>query len=161
MKHVNKETGGRFLGCSRFPRCKNTRDKQQANNFCSNGHARTKFNTAHNSGGSRRCLICSPLVSKSSSSSYRYSGTGGASSGSGLIDTNLYCRNGHRRTIENTYVRPNGERECGICRGRTTSRPSLNDTILYCRNGHRRTIENTYMRPNGARECGICRKNAR
>ena len=28
----------------------------------------------------------------------------------------LFCRNGHLRTDEDTYVRPDGERECRICR---------------------------------------------
>jgi hypothetical protein len=38
------------------------------------------------------------------------------SSQSSTTDTDLYCRNGHKRTAENTYIRPNGERECGVCR---------------------------------------------
>jgi hypothetical protein len=62
VKHVNKTNGGRFFGCSRYPRCSNTRDKQQAKSFCSNGHARTSRNTALNSDGSRRCLVCRPLT---------------------------------------------------------------------------------------------------
>ena len=116
IKHVNKSTGGRFFGCSRYPRCENTRDKQQAKNFCSNGHARTSQNTAYNSDGSRRCLVCRPLSKESPSSSYRESQTKGTSNRPSSYDSNLFCRNGHKRTSQNTYVRPDGERECRVCR---------------------------------------------
>lgn len=116
VKHVNKSTGGRFFGCSRYPTCDNTRDKQQAKNFCSNGHVRTSQNTDYNSDGSRRCLICRPLPNESRSYDFLGRTGGKPSSQSSTHDTNLYCRNGHKRTTENTYIRPNGERECGICR---------------------------------------------
>lgn len=116
VKHVNKTTGGRFFGCSRYPTCDNTRDKQQAKNFCSNGHERTSQNTAYNSDGSRRCLICRPLPKESPSSNFRGTNSGRTASQPSSRLTNLYCRNGHKRTTENTYVRPNGERECVICR---------------------------------------------
>jgi hypothetical protein len=152
VKHVNKTTGGRFFGCSRYPSCDNSREKQQAKNFCSNGHARTSQNTDYNADGSRRCLICRPIPK----------------------DT---CSNGHARTSQNTDYNADGSRRCLICRplpkepasdsfrgtnsGRTSSQPSSYDTNLFCRNGHKRTTENTYVRPNGERECGVCRKNAR
>jgi len=116
VKHVNKKTGGRFFGCSRYPSCDNTRDKQQAKKFCSNGHPRTGLNTKYNTDGSRRCLICRPLSKDSPSGSFRGTNSVGTTSRSGSNDTNLYCRNGHERTTENTYVRPNGDRECAICR---------------------------------------------
>ena len=116
VKHVNKTTGGRFFGCSRYPSCDNSREKQQAKNFCSNGHARTSQNTDYNADGSRRCLICRPLPKESSSDTFRGTNSGRTSSQPSSYDTNLYCRNGHKRTTENTYVRPNGERECGVCR---------------------------------------------
>jgi hypothetical protein len=116
VKHVNKVNGGKFFGCSRYPRCKNTRDKQKAKYFCGNGHKRTADNTLHSADGGRRCLICRPLPKQSPSSNYRGTNSGNNPSQPSSYDTNLYCRNGHKRTIENTYVRPNGERECGICR---------------------------------------------
>ena len=116
VKHVNKTTGGRFFGCSRYPSCDNTRDKQQAKNFCSNGHARTSQNTAYNADGSRRCLVCRPFPIGPLSSTFRNSNTERNTGPLSSKDTSLYCRNGHKRTTENTYVRPNGERECGICR---------------------------------------------
>jgi ssDNA-binding Zn-finger/Zn-ribbon topoisomerase 1 len=116
VKHVNKTTGGRFFGCSRYPSCDNSREKQQAKNFCSNGHARTSQNTDYNADGSRRCLICRPLPKESASDTFRGTNSGRTSSQPSSYDTNLFCRNGHKRTTENTYVRPNGERECGVCR---------------------------------------------
>ena len=116
VKHVNKTTGGRFFGCSRFPGCDNTRDKQQSKNFCSNGHPRTNQNTHYNSDGSRRCLICRPLPKEPSVKNFRESNSERSSSRSSSNDTNLYCRNGHKRSVENTYFRPNGDRECGTCR---------------------------------------------
>jgi hypothetical protein len=116
VKHVNKTTGGRFFGCSRYPSCDNTRDKQQVKNFCSNGHARTSQNTGYNTDGSRRCLICRPISNQSISSSIPSTKSKKPSIQQSAHDTNLYCKNGHKRTTKNTYVRPNGQRECGICR---------------------------------------------
>ena len=116
VKHVNKTTGGRFFGCSRYPSCDNTRDKQQAKYFCSNGHPRTSQNTQYNSDGSRRCLVCRPLPKESSEKTFSATNYERPSSQSSTTDTDLYCRNGHKRTAENTYIRPNGERECGVCR---------------------------------------------
>lgn len=115
VKHVNKENGGRFFGCSRYPQCENTRDKQKAKYVCGNGHKRTAENTLLGADG-RRCLICRPLPKESSSSNFRGTNSGRTPGPPSSHDTNLYCRNGHKRTTENTYVRPNGERECGICR---------------------------------------------
>ena len=150
VKHVNKVNGGRFFGCSRYPRCENTRDKQKAKYFCGNGHKRTTENTSHSADGGRRCLICRPFPETSSRDDSLNS---------------LFCRNGHLRTAEDTYMRPNGERECRICRKNTQSlssgSSSSRDSHLYCRNGHKRTSENTYVRPDGERECRICRKNSR
>ena len=101
VKHVNKINGGRFFGCSRYPQCKNTREKQMAKNFCGNGHKRTVDNTSYNADGSRRCLVCRPLTGLSSRDN---------------SSSSMFCRNGHLRTDEDTYVRPDGERECRICR---------------------------------------------
>lgn len=108
-KYSNRTTGGKFFGCSNYPKCDNTRDRQQAKNFCSHGHRRTSSNTAYNSDGSRRCLICRPIAESDTGNRYTNSqrtNVGGSE----------YCRNGHKRTSENTYTRPDGERECRICR---------------------------------------------
>ena len=116
VKHVNKTTGGRFFGCSRYPSCENTRDKQQAQKYCSNGHARNSQNMAYNSDGSRRCLICKPYSKENTTNYSRESRTEYVAS---KPNANIYkqvCKNGHKRTTENTYIRPNGEKECRICR---------------------------------------------
>lgn len=116
IKHVNKENNGRFFGCSNYPRCKNTRDKQYAEKYCSNGHRRTPENTQVSREGRRRCLICQP---RDDSNSLDLSRSRGRVSSEdfrrGRSETER-CRNGHLRSIENTYVRPDGERECRICR---------------------------------------------
>jgi ssDNA-binding Zn-finger/Zn-ribbon topoisomerase 1 len=116
IKHVNKENNGRFFGCSNYPRCKNTRDKQYAEKYCNNGHRRTPENTYVSREGRRRCLVCHP---RSESKSLEMSRNRGRLS-SGELRRGRYeserCRNGHLRSIENTYVRPDGERECRVCR---------------------------------------------
>jgi ssDNA-binding Zn-finger/Zn-ribbon topoisomerase 1 len=109
IKYSNRTTGGKFFGCSNYPKCDNTRDKQRTKNFCSHGHKRTTANTAYNSDGSRRCLICRPIAEYTSS-------TFNSNPRKTVIDGSMYCRNGHKRTSDNTYTRPDGERECRICR---------------------------------------------
>jgi hypothetical protein len=49
-----------------------------------------------------RCLNCRPLPKSPPQRSKQ--------------DLDKYCRNGHLRTPESTYTRPNGDRECSICR---------------------------------------------
>lgn len=150
VKYVNKVNGGRFFGCSRYPQCENTRERQIADNFCVNGHKRTVENTSYNADGSRRCLICRPIPKSSLPDESSFS---------------MFCKNGHMRTYEDTYVRPDGKRECKICRkNNRLQSPAGSDsssTNLFCRNGHLRTNEDTYVRPDGERECRICRRNAR
>ncbi len=121
VKHENKKTGGRFFGCSRYPTCDNTRDKQQAKNFCSNGHARNSQNTAYNSDGSRRCLICRPYPRENSERYLPKKRSEYVSSKPSTNRSKQVCKNGHKRTEENTYIRPNGERECRICRKQARS----------------------------------------
>lgn len=117
IKHQNRNTGGRFFGCSRYPKCKNTRDKQERQNrprvrVCPNGHERTIWNTERNDSGREVCLDCREerelrridYLDRQS----RYS--------QGRDNTEEVCRNGHPRTSENTYIRPDGQRECRICR---------------------------------------------
>jgi hypothetical protein len=60
--------------------------------------------------------VCRPLSKESPGSSYRESQTKGTSNRPSSYDSNLFCRNGHKRTSQNTYVRPDGERECRVCR---------------------------------------------
>lgn len=117
----NTENGGYWYSCSGWPSCENTRDKQQRDKSCVNGHLRTPSNTTYTSAGYRRCLICNPGTSKKSAgvqqSKKESDGqVSGATIRNRAIDSDRYCRNGHRRTEENTYVRPDGERECRVCR---------------------------------------------
>ena len=117
----NSENGGYWYSCSGYPSCDNTRQKQIREKFCANGHRRTSSNTAYTAEGHRRCLICRPLPEKSVAT-YRLPSTSSDSRASRetvkrkVSDLDKFCRNGHRRTTENTYVRPDGERECKICR---------------------------------------------
>lgn len=104
IKHVNRSNGGRFFGCSRYPACRNTRDRVLAEERCSRGHYRSISNTSHDSIGRRICLDCAPHAVSSSD---------GLGLSSNRRET---CRNGHPRTADNTYIRPDGERECRICR---------------------------------------------
>ena len=119
IKHENRKTGGRFFGCSRYPTCKNTRDKQERQSRtqmrkCPNGHARTIWNSEYNELGRQNCLDCEnerelkrlEYVERQEKLS------------NNRVSTNSteVCRNGHPRTSENTYFRPDGQRECRICR---------------------------------------------
>lgn len=119
IKHENRKTGGRFFGCSRYPACKNTRDKQERQTRtqvrkCPNGHVRTIWNSQDNDLGRETCLDCENerelkrleyLERQEKLSSNRVS-----------TDSREVCRNGHPRTSDNTYFRPDGQRECRICR---------------------------------------------
>jgi ssDNA-binding Zn-finger/Zn-ribbon topoisomerase 1 len=128
IRRENSDTHGRFWGCSNYPRCENTRDEVMRARLgpywqeierpelakCSNGHPRTPQNTAYNAAGYRVCLDCkgfSPATSRTVAAKSPVPPTRSAATSS--VGT---CRNGHPRTPENTYVRPNGERECRICR---------------------------------------------
>jgi hypothetical protein len=117
----NTDNGGYWYSCSGWPGCDNTRDKQLREKFCANGHKRTVSNTAYTAAGHRRCLICRPLAEKKSVE--RQSSRGNATRRNSsetkrnkTADLDKFCRNGHRRTDENTYVRPDGQRECKVCR---------------------------------------------
>jgi len=117
----NTENGGYWYTCSGWPNCDNTRDKQLRDKSCVNGHLRTPLNTAYTSAGHRRCLICNPGTSEKSAGVQqpKKESDGQVSRSterSRDLDLDKYCRNGHLRTNENTYVRPDGERECRVCR---------------------------------------------
>lgn len=121
IKHVNKKNGGRFFGCANYPRCKNTRDKQASNRQCSSGHMRTAANTLYDAAGRRHCLDCypaqSPRRSPPRSHRLRISQLQKDPEWTNMRGRGReYCRNGHERTSANTYTRPDGERECRICR---------------------------------------------
>ena len=135
-RRENSDTGGRFWGCANYPRCKNTRDEVMRSRNgpywreaerpelakCSNGHLRTPRNTEYSAGGRRICLDCkASTASRASTRTVTAPAKAQpkpqppeARKSSNSLSTN--CRNGHPRTPENTYVRPDGSRECSVCR---------------------------------------------
>lgn len=119
IKHENRKTGGRFFGCSRYPSCKNTRDKQERQSRtqvrkCPNGHVRTIWNTEDNELGKQSCLDCE---NERELKRLEFLERQEKHSNNGVSkDSREVCRNGHPRTSDNTYFRPDGQRECRICR---------------------------------------------
>jgi hypothetical protein len=75
-----------------------------------------------------------------------------------------HCKRGHEFTTENTYLKPDGRRECRSCmqahrqertaREREQRPPAAPRT--HCDSGHEYTPENTYRYPNGKRRCREC-----
>jgi ssDNA-binding Zn-finger/Zn-ribbon topoisomerase 1 len=117
----NSENGGYWFNCSGYPKCDNTRDKQMREKYCSNGHIRTSSNTAYTAAGHRRCLICRPFPERSVAEYSLPKTNRGVSAKNDsevrkVYSSDDFCRNGHPRTTENTYFRPDGQRECRICR---------------------------------------------
>jgi hypothetical protein len=76
-----------------------------------------------------------------------------------------FCKNGHERTPENTYVRKDrcGQKQCKVCnveknrrRYKPTGTPT-NALKTHCKRGHEFTPENTVWLRNGtARQCRTC-----
>jgi hypothetical protein len=76
-----------------------------------------------------------------------------------------HCVNGHEFNPENTYVRPNGSRDCRECIRtrnrkrkaalRAASSPKPRRLPTHCRNGHEFTPENT-VRHSRTRRCKTC-----
>ena len=173
----NSLTGHSFYGCSGWPKCKNSREKQLLEKFCGNGHRRTVSNTAYTDDGARRCLICRPYAKDlenfcSNGHPRTQSNTAYTASGARRClvcqpfpekDLKNFCANGHLRTPSNTSLTSNGERRCLTCRPfpERSLQKNFIDLDSYCRNGHLRTQESTYVRPSGERECSICRRNRR
>lgn len=132
VKMENSLNGGRFFSCSQYPNCTNTRDKlirerlgsRYRDFYCSRGHELAVFGTTTDPQTGReicdRCIekgyvnlqrptqrYSSPLTEKTKNLQRP------AIPPSNQTDI---CKNGHPRTYENTYVRPDGSRECRICR---------------------------------------------
>ncbi len=136
VKRVNSESGGQFFSCSKFPRCKKTRDQVLRERlgsryslfYCSHGHDKAHFGVVLDPRTGRevcrRCIskgyLNAPKEKKSPppklSETDRRSEAIFPTKKSGRSDVDGYCRNGHLRTTENTYVRPDGSIECRICR---------------------------------------------
>jgi hypothetical protein len=74
------------------------------------------------------------------------------------------CINGHPFTVENTYLRPDGQgrvcRECIRTRARLRyQKKPPRGPLEECKRGHRMTEENTYQYGN-RRHCRECRREA-
>jgi hypothetical protein len=133
VKVVNSENGGRFFRCSRYPRCRNGREEvlkkrlgsRYRDFYCSRGHELAVFGTTtHPRNGKEVCNRCiykgyvkdpSDIEPKQSSTESRKR-SGRKSPTTGFVRNDEYCRNGHPRTPENTYYRPDGSRECRVCK---------------------------------------------
>lgn len=75
-----------------------------------------------------------------------------------------HCKRGHAFTAENTYLKPDGRRECRAClqayrEERTVrereQRPAASPRTT-CGKGHEYAPDNTYVGPNGKRRCREC-----
>lgn len=72
------------------------------------------------------------------------------------------CQKGHEFTPENTYQRPNGDRQCRVCqrsrkRARTAAKPPK-PRPTHCSRGHEWKPETTYVDPRGINVCRTCRQ---
>lgn len=130
LKRENNETGGRFFSCSNYPRCRYTRDQvlkirlgaKYNDVYCSRGHHKPTSGTVVEVATGR--VLCQKCVDKGYvtlkmersrvTDQPRFSSPPRKSSQSSSSSDS--CRNGHKRTPENTYVRPDGSRECAVCR---------------------------------------------
>lgn len=73
-----------------------------------------------------------------------------------------FCKNKHEFTPENTYVRPNGDRQCRTCtrlrkRAKAAAKPPK-PLATHCKRGHEWLPATTYMDPRGVRICRLCRQ---
>jgi len=136
VKRENRETGGRFFSCSRYPTCKNSRDQvlkarlgaQYSEIYCSNGHhkptAGVVFDSQRGKDVCKKCVDKGYLVMRSlgktgqsgSVSAVPRDAVAGKKTNGGSRSSVEECRNGHPRTSENTYIRPDGSRECRVCK---------------------------------------------
>ena len=71
-----------------------------------------------------------------------------------------YCKNGHKRTPENTYIRPDGRgtycRKCADIYHPKREDYIVNKDKTHCIRGHEFTLENTRIRKYGGRQCKTC-----
>lgn len=78
-----------------------------------------------------------------------------------------HCDHGHEFTVENTYWRSNGHRDCRACMSRRKEQEKLRrherglqrvnwDTATHCRNGHMITPEIKGVDKRGRRFCRAC-----
>lgn len=72
-----------------------------------------------------------------------------------------HCPRGHEYTPENTYVPPQGGRQCRACKGFNGRGISWRAELTECKRGHPFDEENTYIKPNGRRGCRECQRAAK
>ena len=116
---------------------------------CGRGHSWTAANTGMKR-GSRFCKQCHCMAETRRRER----------NGQQVMKT--HCRNGHRRTPDNTGTSANGGRVCLVCKRAADAKKSAawrdgkrRDT--HCNRGHKRTAVNTTFRGNGHRRCLTCR----
>lgn len=78
---------------------------------CVHGHQYTPENTVIDKSGRRRCRTC-----KNEEARRRYKGARGSKFGTVARAEKTHCPHGHEFSEENTYLNPNGSKECVICR---------------------------------------------
>lgn len=71
--------------------------------------------------------------------------------------TRMTCRNGHRKTPENTKIH-HGREECSECAREAARRHWAKHPVLatHCKHGHEFTPDNTMTLKNGKRRCRTC-----
>jgi len=141
IKRENRNTGGRFFSCSRYPSCKNSREQvlkarlgsEYDEIYCSRGHHKPTSGIVYDY--KRGIAVCKKCVSKGYLA---------------LPSRGTSTRESSESRVRSSEISKN-KKTGGQMRGRSER----------CRNGHPRTYENTYIRPDGSRECRVCKRNAR
>lgn len=82
--------------------------------YCKNGHEYTEENTIHKSNGGRLCATCRAESRKKEKAKYREKR--GDMFGKPVYKVRTHCPNNHKFSDENTYIRPDGYKECRTCR---------------------------------------------
>jgi len=90
--------------------------KDTKGQYCENGHPRYLSNSPNDPNGHWTCVKCANTPSETTSPQEDLAKIRDAIAAITSRRSEETCRNGHKRTLENTYYRPNGDRECRICR---------------------------------------------
>lgn len=90
---------------------KRRRHSAHGKTHCVNGHEYNTANTYFNSRGHRYCKVCKNEKQKQKLREAR-----GDKFGKQEWTPRTHCPRGHEFTEENTYIRPDGYRECRACR---------------------------------------------
>lgn len=94
------------------------RHHKHSQTHCINGHEFNKQNTyTHPKTGHRYCKVCKAAKSKDAHRKKR-----GDKFGIATYKVRTHCKHGHEFTNENTYIRPDGYKECRTCRDARVSK---------------------------------------